>query len=63
MEEALKAAGKINKAGIHSVVIDTEQDFVKLGLARAVAREMGSTYYSLQALSERNIMHIVKNLS
>ncbi|WP_371378598.1 VWA domain-containing protein [Sporomusa aerivorans] len=63
MEEALKAACKINKAGVNSVVIDTEQDFVKLGLARAVAREMGSTYYSLQELSERNIMHIVKNLS
>ncbi len=60
---ALKVAGKINLAGIHSVVIDTEQDFVKLGLARTVAREMGSAYYSLQELSERNIMHIVANLS
>lgn len=63
MDEALKAAGKINQAGIHSVVIDTERDFVKLGLARAVAREMGSAYYSLQELSEQNIIHIVKNLS
>lgn len=63
MADALKMAGKINLAGVHSVVIDTENDFVKLGLARAVAREMGSTYYSLRDLSENNIMHIVKNLS
>lgn len=63
LAEALKVAGKINLAGIHSVVIDTEQDFVRLGLARTVAREMGSAYYSLQELSERNIMHIVANLS
>lgn len=63
MADALKVAEKINQAGVHSVVIDTERDFVKLGLARAVAREMGSTYYSLQELSEQNIMHIVKNLS
>ncbi|CQR74462.1 Magnesium-chelatase 38 kDa subunit [Sporomusa ovata DSM 2662] len=63
MADALKIASKINMAGVHSVVIDTENDFVKLGLARTVAREMGSTYYSLRDLSENNIMHIVKNLS
>lgn len=63
MADALKIAGKIHKTGVHSVVIDTESDFVKLGLARTVAREMGSAYYSLRELSEHNIMHIVKNLS
>lgn len=63
LEEALKVAGKINKAGVHSVVIDTERDFVKLGLARVVATEMGSAYYRLQDLSEQNIMHIVRTLS
>ena len=63
MADALKVAGKIHKTGVHSVVIDTESDFVKLGLARTVAREMGSVYYSLRELSEHNIMHIVKNLS
>lgn len=62
LEEAIKVAGKINKAGVHSVVIDTERDFVKLGLARVVAREMGSAYYRLQDLSEQNIMHIVRTL-
>lgn len=63
MADALKIAGKIHMAGVHSVVIDTESDFVKLGLARTVAREMGATYYSLRELSEHNIINIVKKLS
>lgn len=62
MAEALKTAEKIRMTGVHSVVIDTENDFVKLGLARVVAREMGAAYYSLRDLSEHNIMHIIKNL-
>jgi len=60
--DALKAAGEIGMAGVHSVVIDTETDFIKLGVARSVAREMGSSYYCLQELSKQKILHIVKNL-
>ncbi len=62
VDEALAAAARIKEAGIHSVVIDTESDFVKLGLARTVARQMGASYYSLGELSDKNIMHIVRNL-
>ena len=61
--EALNAAGKIRRTGVHSVVIDTEQDFIKLGLARNVAQEMGSSYFRLQELSKNNIMRIVKNVA
>jgi magnesium chelatase subunit D len=60
--EALQAAAKIKMAGIHSVVIDTENDFIKLAVAQSVARAMGSTYYSLQELSDKNIINIVKNM-
>jgi magnesium chelatase subunit D len=60
--DALKAAGKIRRAGIPGVVIDTETDFVKLGVARQVARESGSAYYRLQELSGSKIINIVKNL-
>lgn len=58
---ALKAAGKIRTAGFHSVVIDTESNFVRLGIAQAVARAMGSAYYSLQEISDEKIVRIVKN--
>ncbi len=60
--DALKAAGKIRMAGFLSVVIDTETDFVKLGVARSVAREMGASYYRLKDLSDQKILYIVKNL-
>lgn len=60
--EAVKMAEKIKMAGLYSVVIDTETDFIKLGVARTVAQEMGASYYSLQELSEQKILHIVKNL-
>ena len=63
MADALQIAEKINIAGVHSVVIDTESDFVKLGLARIVAGKMGSTYYSLRELAEHNIMNIVKKMT
>ena len=48
--------------GRTSVVIDTETDFIKLGVARQVAAEMGANYYKLKQLSQGDILHIVRNL-
>ena len=62
VESALKMAEKIRKAKITSVVIDTETDFIKLGVAKAVAKAMGATYYSLRSLSQEQILRIVRNL-
>lgn len=61
VESALKMAEKIFKAKIISVVIDTETDFIKLGLAKRIAAAMGANYYSLQRLSKDNIISIVRN--
>ncbi|MHC1758115.1 MAG: VWA domain-containing protein [Negativicutes bacterium] len=58
---ALSAAGKIGRTGIPSVVIDTENDFISLAVARQVARSMGAAYYRLQELSEAAVVHIVQN--
>lgn len=60
--EALKFAEKIGQEKIMSVVIDTESDFIKLGLAKEVAYKMGASYYTLQKLSQENILRIVRNL-
>ena len=59
---AVKMAEQIKKAGITSVVIDTENDFIKLGVAKKIAQAMGATYYSLQKLSKEQILHIVRNI-
>ena len=60
---AISIAEKIAKAKITSVVIDTESDFIKLGLAKKVAAAMQANYYTLQKLSKENIIHIVRNLN
>lgn len=59
---AVSMAEKIAKAKITSVVIDTESDFIKLGIAKKVATAMQANYYTLQRLSKENIIHIVRNL-
>ncbi|MBO5168482.1 MAG: VWA domain-containing protein [Phascolarctobacterium sp.] len=59
---AIKMAEKIRKAKITSVVIDTENDFIKLGVAKKVAQAMGASYYSLNQLSKEQILRIVRNL-
>ncbi len=62
IEAAVKMAEKIRKAKITSVVIDTENDFIKLGVAKKVAQAMGASYYNLRQLSKEQILRIVRNL-
>ena len=59
---AIKMAEKIRKAKITAVVIDTENDFIKLGVAKKVAQAMGASYYNLHQLSKEHILRIVRNL-
>lgn len=59
---AVKMAEKIKKAKITSVVIDTENDFIKLGVAKKIAQAMGASYYNLNRLSQEEILRIVRNL-
>ena len=62
VEAAIKMAEKIRKAKITSVVIDTENDFIKLGVAKKIAQAMGASYYNLRQLSKEHILRIVRNL-
>ena len=48
------------KSGVPSLVIDTEQDFIKLGVARDVAAAMGAQYYTLQGLTKEKLLRIVR---
>ncbi len=58
---AVTVAEKIGRTGIPSVVIDTENDFISLAVARQVACAMGSNYYRLQELSEAAVVGIAQN--
>ena len=39
-------------------VIDTESGFVKLGLAKKMAKAMGASYYRVDKISEDQLLHI-----
>lgn len=62
VDAALKMASYIRKAKITALVIDTEKGFIKLGLAKTLAREMGANYYHIDKLSQENILHIIRNI-
>ncbi len=60
--QAVEWAEKIREDAITSVVIDTENDFIKLGVAKKVAAAMGASYFSLQKLQKEEVIHIVKHI-
>ena len=60
VDEAENIAAKIGKAGITSIVIDTESDFIKLGVARKIATAMQARYFSLKELSREKLIRIVR---
>ena len=62
IKDALLYAEKIGKTKTLSVVIDTETDFIKLGIAKNVAKSMGASYYKLNQLSKENVLRVVRGL-
>lgn len=58
--DALRAAGLIRQEGIHTVVVDTERDFISLHIARQLAEEMGADYYKVDELKPEQLRRIVK---
>lgn len=60
LEEAVEIANRIQMEGIRSIVVDTEQDFIKLGLARTVAEALGARYYKLEELEGEQLAEAVR---
>lgn len=58
---AVTAAEKIGRSGIPSVVIDTENEFISLAVARKIAGAMGACYYHLNDVSAASVLHIAQN--
>ena len=62
-EEALRAARRVAEAHIPAVVIDTERQFVSLGLAAQVAQVMGAPCYRVEELRARPLAQLVRGHS
>ena len=61
--DALRAAELIRQDHIHTVVIDTETDFISLHIARQLAEVMEAAYYKVDELKADQLKTIVKSRS
>jgi magnesium chelatase subunit D len=59
-EEAIAAAGIIREGRIPSVVVDTEDGYVKLRLAAPIAEAMGGRYVKLEELRAESLADTVR---
>ncbi|MDO8886224.1 putative cobaltochelatase [Candidatus Oleimmundimicrobium sp.] len=60
VEEAREIAERIAEAKIKSLVIDTENDFLNLGLAKDLANACGGEYIKLEELEAEELSRLVK---
>jgi magnesium chelatase subunit D len=62
-EEAMGIARKIKEANIQTIVVDTEVDFIKLGLAKDLSYALGAKYFRLEELESEVLANAVRDLS
>lgn len=60
VEDAKTVAEEIRLAGINSIVLDAEQDFVSLGLLKQICNRMGGKYLRLEDLNASAIASAVR---
>ena len=56
--DAMEEAKRIGRRHIPVAVIDTESGFIKLGLAKKLAKAMGASYFQVDKISEDQLLHI-----
>ena len=58
VQDAITEAQRIGKRKLPIAVIDTENGFVKLGLAKKLARAMEASYFPVDKITEDRLLHI-----
>ncbi|MBW7459827.1 magnesium chelatase, partial [Paenibacillus sepulcri] len=61
LAESRQVGGGVPAAGIHSLVLDTEQGFVKLHQARELASAMQAQYVQLEQLEGSHITAAIRD--
>ena len=61
--EAMNEAERIAKRKLPTAVIDTENGFVKLGLAKKLAKKMDASYFRVDKLSEDSLLRVWRRMS
>ena len=62
VEEAREVARRIKEVGIRSLVIDTEQEFISLGIVQSICAEMGGNYLKLEDLKAGQIVRAIREV-
>ena len=61
VDEAIELGEKLRRTGAAMVVIDTETDFISMGIAKKLSSSMGATYYHVKDLSDEKVLRIVQD--
>lgn len=59
-EEAMERARELASLEVESIVIDTENDFVSMGIARPLARILKAAWYPLDSINENAVLRAVQ---
>ena len=62
VEEAREVARRIKEVGIRPLVIDTEQEFISLGIVQSICAEMGGNYLKLEDLKAGQIVRAIREV-
>jgi magnesium chelatase subunit D len=60
LQETLEIADQVRQAGIASLFLDVEKDFLRLGMGSKIAAAMGGKYYRLEDLRSESILDILR---
>ncbi|MCF2672092.1 VWA domain-containing protein [Fusobacterium varium] len=61
IKESLEMAEKIKNEGIRAIVIDTEEGFIKLEMAKTLSEVMKADYYKLENLRSEDMLKLIKD--
>lgn len=61
-DEAMKAAEKIGNQGIHTIILDTENDFIRFRLCEKLNEKMKGTLVTMEELHSEGIVQVVNIL-
>ena len=63
LDEALALATRFTQPGVHSLVLDSESGFPRLGLAARLAEQAGARYVHLAELTARSVAESVQRVT
>ncbi len=61
VQSAMAEAEKMKELGIECIVLDTEREFITLGIAKKIANLLGARYYAMKDINKNTIMQALSH--